>query len=150
MVWAQAEKASEIYEALLERTGKALIAGDFDTFSSCFSVPHTIDTPDGKVIIETRDALEALFLKVVQDFRDRNVTTLIRTCEVAEFRGHHKVEATHVSNPMSGDQRVMEPFIGFSVVEFIDGRWQLTSTQYAGVDQTNVSRALQTLSDTNT
>lgn len=139
--------ASDISEMLLEQTAKALLSGDFEAFSLCFALPHTIDTPDRKTTLKTVESLRLMFFRVVHDYRDRNVTALIRFCEVAEFHGPHRVKATHVSHVMSGNQRIIDPFHGYSVIDFIGGRWQLTSTQYAVDNETTVGRVIQTLSD---
>ena len=128
---------------LLEKTGKALLSGDFETFEWCFALPHTIDTPDRKTTLKTQSALRLMFFKVVADYRDRNVTDIIRFCEVAEYKDLTTIEATHISHMMSGSQRVIEPYPGFSVIKHIDGRWQLTATQYAVDNETNVGRALK-------
>lgn len=143
----EALKAQDISQMLLEKTGKALLEGDFDTFEQCFALPHVIDTPDRKTTLKTRDALRMMFFRVVEDYRDRNITDIIRFCEVAEFRSPHKVEATHISHMMAGSQRVIDPFPGFSVIELIEGRWQLTSTQYAVDNETIVGRALKKMSE---
>lgn len=118
-----------------------MLNGDFESLCHCYSVPHTIETPEGKITIQTHDALKVLFKKIVQNYRTRNVTALIRYCETAEFRGSNRVEATHVSHQMSGSQRIMAPFHGYSVIEFIDNRWQLTSTQFA-IDKKNHAGAV--------
>lgn len=128
---------------ILEKTGKALLSGDFETFAQCFALPHTIDTPDRKTTLKTLGALRLMLFKVVEDYRDRNTTDIIRFCEVAEFKNLTTIEATHISHVMAGDHRVMEPYPGFSVIKYIDGRWQLTSTQYAVDNETNVGRALK-------
>lgn len=127
-----------------------MLSSDFKAFAQCFSVPHVIDTPDKKAVLKTYDELRILFEKVVKEYKDSNVTNMIRYCELAEFRGPFKIEATHCCHVMSGDQRVMEPYFGFSVIEFIDERWQLTSTQYVADQQTSVGRLLHTMLDHST
>jgi hypothetical protein len=84
-----------------------------------------------------------MFFKMVADYRDRNITDIIRFCEVAEYKDLTTIDATHISHVMSGRQRVIEPFPGFSVIKYIDGRWQLTDTQYAVDNETTVGRALK-------
>ena len=134
--------ANEVSEMLLERTAQAMLSGDFEGFAHCFALPHLIDTPDKKMTLNTRDALYDLFRQMVQGYKSRNVTALIRYCEVAEFRAPDRVEATHISHVMSNHQRVIDPFHTFSVIQFIDNRWQLTSSQYAVDAQSHISAAL--------
>ena len=136
-------QAKDVSQMLLEKTGKALLSGDFETFAQCFALPHTIDTPDRKTTLKTKSALSLMFFRVVADYRHRNITNIIRFCEVAEYKDLTTIEATHISYMMSGSQRVIEPFPGFSVIKYIDGRWQRTDTQYAVDNETTVGRALK-------
>ncbi|MEP5632494.1 MAG: hypothetical protein ABJP79_11495 [Tateyamaria sp.] len=147
MTGALGMEALEVSEMLLERTAQAILNDDFEGFSHCFAIPHKIDTPDRKVTLETRDALRTLFQGVVQDYKNRNVTALIRHCEVAEFRGPQKVEATHVSHVMSGHQRVVDPFHTYSVMQFTDNRWQISATQYTLDRQIPVGATLHAMTD---
>ena len=134
--------AREISEMLLELTGEALLSGNFETFAVCFHLPHTIETPDYKRVLKTRNDLQAVFESVTDDYRRKRVTRLIRICEVAEFKSEQRVEATHITHLMAGDQRVTDPFPNFSVLELIDGRWQCTASQYAVDKNTTVGRAI--------
>lgn len=137
------QTAKQISEMLLELTGTALLSDNFDLFARCFHLPHAIETGDGKLLIRTRKELESVFNSVVEDYRCKGVTDLVRICEVAEFRGDTRVEATHITHMMSGDVRVMDPFPAFSVLELIDGRWQGVSSQYAVDENTTVGRAIR-------
>lgn len=136
------QTAKDISEMLLELTGDALMDGNFDTFATCFHLPHTIETPDFKRVLETRADLKAVFDSVTDDYRRKRVTELIRICEVAEFKTETRIEATHITHMMSGNQRVNDPFPNFSVLEYIAGRWQATTTQYAVDNKTTVGRAI--------
>lgn len=127
---------------LLEKTAKAMLSGDFDTFALCFALPHVIETPDKKTILKSRAALREVFDSVVEDYANRRITDLIRICEVAEYRGPFRIEATHITHMMSGHFRVQDPFPSFSVLEYIEDRWQISSSQYAVDKTTTVGRAL--------
>lgn len=136
--------AIEITQVYLEQTSNALIYKDFDAFAQFVIVPHVIETPRHKTTLKTRAALLEVFNHVVQDHADRNVTQLVRTCEVAEFHGAFKIEALHITHMMSGNWRIMEPFPTLMLLEFIEGRWQATASQYAVDSKTTVGRALAT------
>lgn len=151
MLSPDGKTAAEVSEMLLERTATSLLSNDFDLFARCFYVPHVIETPDRKTILKTTGALREVFGHVVQDYADRNVTKLLRICEMAEFRGPLKIVAMHVTHMFSGNLRVMDPFPTYGVLEFIDNRWQATSSQYAVDSKTTVGRALtRTMTDTDT
>lgn len=134
--------AKEISEMLLEETRIALLADDFDAFAVCVQLPHFIASSDNKKLLETREDLHDIFKKVVQDYDSKQITDLIRFCEVAEYRHEKRIEATHITHLMSGNNRIGAPFPVFSVLEFIDGRWKISSSQYAVEKTTSVGLAL--------
>lgn len=136
------QSAKEISEMLLEKTGKALLSNNFDLFSECFALPHKIETPDSKRVLETPAEFKSIFDRVVSDYQNKRVTQLVRITEVAEFRNASRIEAMHITHLMSGNTRVKDPFPCFSVLEFINGQWRATSSQYAVDNQTTVGRAL--------
>lgn len=149
MLSADGKPASAIAQELLEQTADALIKKDFDAFAQYIRIPHVIETPDHKTTLKTRVALQEVFTHVVQDHADRNVTQLVRSCEVAEFQGAFKIEAVHITHMMSGNWRVIEPFPTLMLLEFIEGRWQATKSQYAVDTKTTVGRALAKTLNTN-
>ena len=136
------QTAKEVSEMLLELTGTALLSNNFSLFRQCFHLPHVIETPDGKKVLRTREDMEAVFDRVVEDYRRKRITRLVRICEVAEFKSDTCITATHITHMMAGDTRVTDPFPVLSVLEFIDGRWQGTSSQYAVDKDTTVGRAM--------
>lgn len=142
MLHVNPQAAKEISERLLKITGDALLNNDFDTFAGCFGLPHLIETPDSKRVMENLQDMRVVFDGVVDDYRRRQITNLVRICEVAEFRSETRIEATHITHMMSGNQRVVDPFPAFSILELIDGRWQATSSQYAVDNKTAVGRVL--------
>ena len=127
---------------LLTLTGGALLGNNFSLFAQCFHLPHTIETGDNKCVLRTLTDLRAIFDSVVDYYAFKRVTDLVRITEVAEFRSETRIEATHITHMMSGDQRVLDPYPCYSVLEFIDDRWQTTSSQYAVDKTTTVGRAL--------
>lgn len=144
MLSGDGKSASSIAQTLLEQTADALMNKEFDTFAHFVSIPHVIETPDHKTILKTRAALLEVFNHVVQDHADRNVTQLVRTCEIAEFQGAFKIEAVHITHMMSANWRVIEPYPTLMLLELIEGRWQATKSQYAVDNKTTVGRALET------
>ena len=136
------QTASEISEMLLGETAAALLSADFDAFARCIALPHFIATTECNTTLETLEDLHFVFLGVIGDYDRKQVTELVRSCEVAAFRTETHIEATHTTHMMSGDQRVMDPFPSFSVLKHIDGRWKIASSQYAVDNQTTVGHAL--------
>lgn len=129
---------------LLKLTGDAILKNDFEAFAMCFHLPHFIATAERHFTIETQEQFREMFDTVHHDYMRRQITDLVRICDVAEYRTPTRIEATHTTHMMSGNQRVVDPFPSYSVLELIDGRWQATSTQYAVDKQVAVGRALNT------
>lgn len=144
---AKSEIARDISERLLALTGQALLANDFESFARHFQLPHFIATLEHERTIETQEELCALFMRVTEDYQRRRVTDLVRFCDVAEFRTPTRIEATHTTHMMSGDQRVIDPFPTFSVLDKIDGDWKVSSSQYAVDTNTTVGHALKSTLD---
>lgn len=133
--------AREIAQQLLDQTADALLSGDFDRFLPCFKVPHYVETIQGKQTIETVDAFQTLFQRVSRSYEDLQVTDLVRICDIAEFRSPTRIEATHTTHIMAGNQPVMEPYPCFAMIELIDDRWLVASSQYAVDKSTSHGRA---------
>ena len=136
------QTAKEISEMLLGETATALLRVDFRAFSNCFALPHFISTSEKSTILETVEDLHFVFLGVVGDYDRKQVTELVRCCEAAAFRSETQIEATHTTHMMSGNQRIIEPFPSFSILKLIDGRWKISTSQYAVDNHTTVGHAL--------
>jgi len=125
------QTAKEISELLLEVTGRGLLAGDFDGFSTAFHLPHTVDSPAGTYVLRAREDLRSVFQSVRKIFVAQGVTDLVRVCESAVFQSPTRVGATHVTHFMAKDRRVNNPFPTYSVLERHDGQWKIATSQYA-------------------
>lgn len=134
--------AKEISQELLEATADAMLANDLDAFLKHFRLPHTIETGDSKKTLHTREEFRVVFDSVVEDYKLRRIDKLVRICDVAEFLSDIQIQATHTSHLMSGNLRVVDPFPCYSILDFVDGRWQVTSSQYAVDKHTSVGRAI--------
>ena len=134
--------AREVAENVLDATGKALLAGDFDAFASYFALPHTLETPDQKTILKTSTALRTVFDRVSAKYIENRVTELIRICDVAEFVAPDRIHATHTTHMMSGNTRLEEPFPIFSIFQRVGDDWISTASQYAVVSSSTLGGAL--------
>ena len=135
--------AQDVSEHLLARTGEAMLAGDFDSFAKCFSLPYEIETLDGKRSIETRASLRLTFDSVHAHLVKQQVTIMARHCVSACFRGPNEVAATHETRLISRDILVQEPFPAFSILrKQADDAWRITHTSYVILDSTNLNAAL--------
>lgn len=136
------ETAHEVSEYLLKVTGDSMMNNDFDTFSSAFHLPHTITTFEATSVLRTLKDMRRVFCNVRAHYIRIGVTQLVRYSVAATFKTPDRVEATHVAHLMNGARQLAEPSSVFSVLERIERRWQITSSQYAIADLKGHSRAL--------
>ena len=128
--------AEEIADELLFKTGKALIRGDFDSFSACFGVPHVIETADGRRVIRTMDGLQAVFNEVRRYHRDHKVVDIVRTVVEARFLDADTIGSTHVAR-MIQEEGVTprKPYPVYSVIRRHGHlEWKVISSIYAILD----------------
>lgn len=128
--------AREVSEHLLEITARALENRDFDAFASAFHLPQTMTTLGRVIHIKTREDLHRMFNEICNHYEAIGVTDHYRTCVAAAYKSPTLVEATHEAYLLHHGKRIAPPYPVFSVLELIDGRWQIVSSEYA-VEQTN-------------
>ena len=136
------QAAKRIAEELLEQTGKALMSGDFEAFSTCFALPHRIDTFDGSDVLQTLDDMEKRFFGVRSYFQDNCVTDLVRHVIEADFVDEDTIHSSHQTRVLSGTILVQAPFPNLSVLKRVEGQWRAEATQYAIADSEHHNAAL--------
>lgn len=136
------ETARDVSEYLLDRTGRALETGDFDTFKTCFILPQEVDTFEGTQRLETEADIERTFNQVREHYRSLGTTQIERHCVSAVFKGPDCVEATHVTRVVAQDRILQNPFYVFSVLKRTEGGWKIAFSQYAIDDAPNHNAAL--------
>lgn len=135
-----------IHQALLDRTGKAYLEGDFDSFATCFLLPQHVATHDGTRYLETRDDLRAMFLSMRAFFAERGATRLDRWNVATDFDGPDTIRATHESRLMAGEVVIQTAYPAYSILKWHEGAWKVAFSQYAVPDAAH-SSALGTLTD---
>ena len=138
--------AVAISDALLDSTGVAINTRDFALFAEAFSLPHTVTTFDEKRVIETMEDLELVFNMNCDYFAAKRVTDIVRKCMSADFDGPDTVKAMHITHLMSGNQRVKDPYPGFSVIIRAEGIWRVSKSDYAVDADAGLTKALRKLS----
>lgn len=124
-------KARNIAEALLRRSGDALISGDFEMLSKCFHFPNTIETIKGAERLENPEDLRKVFDGVRLQFRRMGVSLLERHVVAADFRDERTITSTHQTRLFNGTQLLQAPFPVFSVVTLgTDGVWRIKQSMY--------------------
>jgi len=123
--------AKDVSEHLLQRSGDALMTGDFDTFLTCFLLPQKLGTFDGLREVATQEDVREVFDNVRAHFHANHVTDMVRQCVDARFRTPDEVAATHVSRLLSGTTLLYEPYPVFSILKRRHGVWQVAHSEYA-------------------
>ncbi len=134
--------AKDISEHLLKVTADALMQQDFDSFAAVFGLPQTMTTEQREIRLVTRDDLKTTFDQMCAYFQSLGVTELRRVCEAAEFHGPDRVEATHISYVIGDGKDLTPPYPVYSVLERLQGRWKITSSDYALSDDKPQAQAL--------
>ena len=93
-------------------------------------------------MVENQKQLETTFFALSDHFKAARVTHLVRICEAAVAKTPTRVEATHVAHMLSGGNWIVAPFPVFSVLEYLNGRWRVTFSEYAVQANTSHARAL--------
>ena len=136
--------AEEIADELLFKTGKALIAADFDGFSACFGFPHIIETEKAHRVLKGNDDLRTVFDDVVRYYVNKGVVDLARTVVEAGFLNADTIGSTHVTRLMQAKGIVLrKPFPVYSIIRrhgHLD--WRIMSSVYAILDCAEHNAAL--------
>ncbi|WP_458791063.1 hypothetical protein [Yoonia sp. MH D7] len=138
--------ARKIGNNMLKETGAAIMTKDFARFAKSFSLPHMLTTFDAKGIIETEAELEHIFDANHAYFTALNVTDIVRVCTSADFDGPDTVKAMHVTQLMSGTQRVKDPYPAFAIITRTGGVWRFSKSDYAVGQDSSLTKALNQLS----
>ncbi len=136
--------AATIASDLLERSGNALMSGDFQAFADCFNLPQQFETYQGPQCAETLDDLRRVFDQVRAHFACTGVTDMARTVVHAEFKGQDIVEAVHESRLLSRNTLLRGPYPVFSTIKRTDGVWKVDGASYAITNDPQHERALST------
>ncbi|MEP4195572.1 MAG: hypothetical protein ABJL99_08050 [Aliishimia sp.] len=134
------DTASSIAEALLKRTGDALISGDFDAFVPWFTMPFTLETFSGKRVVDTDADFLEIFNSVFRTYQKFGVTRLERRVIEAEMQSDDLIWSTHESRGMYGTQIMHDSSVVFTIIKRVAGVWLIADCQYA-VSNTSLDQA---------
>lgn len=138
----QSTEPLAIAQALLDKTGKALMSGDATAMAECFSLPMSMGTFNGSVTIETVAQLEERFASVRNHYRQIGVTDLVRHIIAVEQIDADTIHGSHESRLLAGNTLVQNPYTSFSVLKRIGTDWKITFSQYAIADSDKHNSAL--------
>ena len=102
--------ALAIYQDHVDLLSRALIAGDFATFSARFAFPHVTQTRTDRFVIENAEQHARLFDSHVSGLRISGVTDLVRFADAAWFDSEDVILGAHTSHVMRDGVRLMGPY----------------------------------------
>lgn len=135
--------AVDIHQEILDRTGTAMMTGDFAAFRVCFTLPTVFETFETRREVTSEAELRAVFDRVTENRRVQRVQDMARRCIMAEFRDPETIAATHETRYIYIGN-ILAPVIsaGFSVLRLQDGLWKVASSQYSVDGDNALNRAL--------
>jgi hypothetical protein len=134
--------ARNVASILLERTGDALLTGDFELFHPCFLLPQEVQTFEGRRMIKNKEDLRQLFDGVRAFHRKSNITQLVRNCVEASFLDPDTISSTHESRLLRGAELIERPYPVHSILKRVGMDWQIVSSEYAVPDIPDLVEAL--------
>ncbi|MBY6117486.1 hypothetical protein KUW09_25050 [Mameliella alba] len=123
--------ATQIHLELLDRTGNALMNGDFDGFLSCFLLPLTLSTQGGPTRISDENDFLPIFEGNWRRIQHLNVTEYSRACVSACFIDDKTIYAVHETRLLSGHALVRPAVPAFSILKKVESVWKVWDQEYA-------------------
>ena len=134
--------ALDIVEAMLRETADAIMSEDFYALNACFHIPFMVETQDAKLMIDSEVMHRELFERLVEGYKSKGVTDILRVCEAAEFITPTEIRSLHTSHVMSGTQRVEGPVSTLATTKLFGDNWRIVSAQYVAEKAISVGRAV--------
>ena len=137
------DDAEFIAEELLEITGLALLEGDFEQFSQCFSLPLNLETIEGMRTVTSTDEFFEVFEDVRRYMDDTNVVDYVRTVISASFTDDDTIGSIHICNEIYEGGVLERPAYPVrSVIRRIGSHWKIVSCFYVILDSANHNSAI--------
>ncbi len=143
LVGDMGETARSIIEDLLDRTGRAMLTGDFGLAMECFAIPYQLETLAGLCHIETAEEFRTHFDEIVAFYRANGVTDMNRRCVMAEQVDDNTITTLFETRMVQfTTMRLREPFSTYAVVRRINGAWRVSEARYLIDDCEDHNRVL--------
>ncbi len=136
------ETAHDVCEAMLERSGRAIFARDFDAFADCVGLPCDIETYAGRSRLTTQEHLRNLFEAMLRHQNRMGVTDIIRHCVEAEFKDDRTVYATFETRLLRGTVLIQNPYPAFCIYKLSNEVWRAHSMTFGIGDSDDHNNAL--------
>ncbi|MEP5760583.1 MAG: hypothetical protein ABJ327_14975 [Litoreibacter sp.] len=143
LVMSEIIPSKEVAQYLLEQTGNAIMAGDFDTYLKSIYLPHVMETFHGRQVIETSEDARRVFEAMCTYLKSRGITQMVRHCSEACYQDNGTIASTHETRLLTENNILAQmPYLGLATLFCENGRWKVGSMQYAIEDSPRHSMAL--------
>jgi hypothetical protein len=124
--------AKTIYQDLLDRNSRALIARDVETWADGLSLPHRLTTCDGSLVLETPEHVRTTFEDYARALEKLGVTRMERSCEIARVSEPGWIAGYHTTALFREDGETLRPYTTKWVLrECDDGKWRASKADSA-------------------
>ncbi|MGR3368990.1 MAG: hypothetical protein ACU0CC_12715 [Sagittula sp.] len=135
--------AHQIVEDLLERTGSAITDRNFDRFAECVCMPLLVETFEGRLRIDSEASMRDWFNRNVDFYDIIGVTDMQRRCVSASYRSDTMIVSAYESRLVQHGHRLeREPYMVYTEIRLVAGRWGVWFAQYAIADSDVHNRVL--------
>lgn len=136
-------RAESIADELLVQTGKLFKANDEAQIVRCFSLPHTIETLDGKNFLFSRQCIARAFEQMREYFEQYEIVDVVRTVIHSEFLAPDLIGSIHVAQMLRIDGTPFRaPYPVYSTIRLCGGRWKVGDSCHAILDSKEHSEIL--------
>lgn len=124
-------QARKIFQDMLDRCGAAMLAGDMENVLCWFTIPNTVESFEGRLVLKTEAETRALFETIMARQREQSITHMVRRVTHAEFRDTDTIWATHETRYIHhGSQLSDKPHQAFSVLHRHPDCWKVHFAQF--------------------
>lgn len=140
--------AKAIAENLLQRTGVAIEAGDFEEFSDCFSLPLEVVSSERQINVTDLSQLREIFQGVSWNRLKQSKGCVFREVVYANWFAGQDIYSVHVQfSSLKGRKGHFSQLKCLSRLVFSNDRWKINSTTYVEEDPIGQYAALFRLAD---
>ncbi|MGP6086606.1 hypothetical protein [Antarctobacter jejuensis] len=124
-------EACELFQDMLDRCGEAMLSGDMPALLRWFAVPNTVDSLEGRRVLNTEAETRALFEEVIARQREQSITHMVRRVTHAEFKDPDTIWATHETRYIyHGTVLSGTPHQAFSILHRYPDCWKVHLAQF--------------------
>lgn len=116
---------------MLDDIRRSYAERDFSIYNHHLHVPQVCSTFGGTEQIDTPEQLQETFNCVCDYLTSLGVTEFKRTCTSAVVFGPNKIIGSHITELIGQGGPLREPYEVWVTLEYLDGRWKVTSSENA-------------------